>query len=481
MIAWTLAGIDSGGGAGIAADLRTFAGIGVHGCSVVCALTAQNSTAVTKVEYPSVAMVRAQMRALATDLPPRAIKTGMLGSAEILSCVSEELASLGAPVICDPVLVSSSGRTLLDESARAVLVKDILPQVHLLTPNLPEVEALIGTLPISDSEIEAAACQLRSMGPQAVFIKGGHQQGDWSQDYYQDASQGFWISSPRQKTTHGHGTGCTLASAIAGRIAYGDNCADAVVWAKAFLNEGLARAVSVGSGPGPVVQGPWPTQERYLPILTTTADGVKQSLSVPDTRCRALGFYPLVDRASWLRKLLPLGVTTAQLRIKDLQGEALEQEIAESIALARKYDCRLFINDYWELAIRLDAYGVHLGQEDLDHVDLGKIAKAGLRLGVSTHGAAEIARVLPMGPSYIAVGPIYATGTKDVGTSPRGLQRLERWCRLLSVPVVAIGGIDLERAPSVIGAGAEGIAVISAITAAPDPEATTRRWLDLWS
>ena len=196
-------------------------------------------------------------------------------------------------------------------------------------------------------------------------------------------------------------------------------------------------------------------------------------------RCgpRALGFYPIVDRASWLRRLLPLGVSTVQLRIKDLEGDELESEVSLAVLLARHHRVRLFVNDHWELATRLRAYGVHLGQEDLVAADLERIQSAGLRLGVSTHSPEELERAVKVEPSYVALGPVYPTTLKIMPWAPQGLGRLAEWCESASRPVVAIGGITLERAEGVAACGADGIAVVSDICSHKNPEDRTRSWL----
>ena len=167
-----------------------------------------------------------------------------------------------------------------------------------------------------------------------------------------------------------------------------------------------------------------------------------------------------------------MGVRTLQLRIKDKRPEQVEQLVVEAIALGRKYDARLFINDFWQLAIKHQAYGVHLGQEDIEQADLPAIAKAGLRLGISTHGYYEILRAQALKPSYIALGHIFPTQTKAMPSQPQGLERLARYVRLLpNTPTVAIGGIDLKRAPAVWDTGVGSIAVVTAISLAADPHA----------
>lgn len=193
-----------------------------------------------------------------------------------------------------------------------------------------------------------------------------------------------------------------------------------------------------------------------------------------------LGLYPVVDSVVWIERLLGAGVRTLQLRIKDKRDDEVEADVIAAIALGRRYQARLFINDYWRLAIKHDAYGVHLGQEDLQDTDLQAIRAAGLRLGVSTHDDMEIDVALAAKPSYIALGHVFPTQTKQMPSAPQGLTQLARHiARLADYPTVAIGGISLERAPDVLATGVGSIAVVSAITAADDWQAATRQLLDL--
>ncbi|URQ60560.1 thiamine phosphate synthase [Pantoea alhagi] len=193
-----------------------------------------------------------------------------------------------------------------------------------------------------------------------------------------------------------------------------------------------------------------------------------------------LGLYPVVDSLEWIARLLDAGVRTLQLRIKDQPDAEVEPIVQQAIALGKTYQARLFINDYWQLAIKHHAYGVHLGQEDLDVADLQAIRHAGLRLGISTHDDEEIDRALAVKPSYIALGHIFPTQTKLMPSSPQGLQQLKRHlARLEDIPTVAIGGISLERAPDVLACGVGSIAVVSAITKAADWRDATQQLLAL--
>ncbi|WP_279026385.1 thiamine phosphate synthase [Gibbsiella quercinecans] len=193
-----------------------------------------------------------------------------------------------------------------------------------------------------------------------------------------------------------------------------------------------------------------------------------------------LGLYPVVDSVEWIERLLGAGVTTLQLRIKDQQEAQVEDDIAAAIALGKRSNARVFINDYWQLAIKHQAYGVHLGQEDLDSADLAAIHRAGLRLGVSTHDDAELKRAIAVRPSYIALGHIFPTQTKEMPSAPQGLAELKRHVSGLSgYPTVAIGGISIDRVPGVLACGVGSIAVVSAITQAADWRAATAELLRL--
>ena len=175
-----------------------------------------------------------------------------------------------------------------------------------------------------------------------------------------------------------------------------------------------------------------------------------------------LGAYPLVDRADKLEILFSLGITTAQLRVKDLKNEALEKEIIKAIEISNKYNARLFINDFWELAIKHKAYGIHLGQEDLIDADLEAIHKANIRLGLSTHTTKEIEMALEIEPSYLAIGPIFETTSKIVNYDTVGIEELKKWSQNVPYPIVAIGGINLDNIQDIIEIpSVNGIAMIS--------------------
>lgn len=193
-----------------------------------------------------------------------------------------------------------------------------------------------------------------------------------------------------------------------------------------------------------------------------------------------LGLYPVVDSVEWIARLLEAGVRTIQLRIKDKSDETVEADIAAAIELGKRYEARLFINDYWQLAIKHHAYGIHLGQEDMDVANLDAIRDAGLRLGLSTHDNMEMDRALMARPSYIALGHVFPTHTKQMPSAPQGLSQLAAHIKTLGdYPTVAIGGISIERVSAVLATGVGSVAVVSAITQAADWRAATAQLLEL--
>lgn len=189
-------------------------------------------------------------------------------------------------------------------------------------------------------------------------------------------------------------------------------------------------------------------------------------------------FYPIVESVAWLDRLLPLGIRLVQLRIKNLQGEALRAEISRGRDLCAAAGCQLVVNDYWRDAIDLGCDLVHLGQEDLDLADLPAIRRAGIRLGLSTHDHAELDRALALAPDYVALGPVYPTVLKAMRFAPQGLERVAEWKKLVGeTPLVAIGGFSVERAAGAFTAGADIVSAVTDITLNTDPEARTRAWL----
>lgn len=251
-VALTIAGSDSGGGAGIQADLKTFAALGVHGTSVLTALTAQNTLTVTAIHDVPQDFIRAQLEAVVTDLHPAAAKTGMLSTPQTIATVAGSIRELAIPnLVVDPVMVAKGGAKLLRDDAVEALRSLLLPLATVITPNLPEAEVLLGRSIATLEERRAAARDLRALGAQAVVVKGGHAEGD-ATDVLFDGADFVELRSERIPTGNTHGSGCVFSAAITAGLARGLSVREAVADAKRFITEAIRASLDVGRGHGPV-------------------------------------------------------------------------------------------------------------------------------------------------------------------------------------------------------------------------------------
>ena len=251
--ALTIAGSDSGGGAGIQADLKTFSALGVFGMTAITAVTVQNTKGVDGFEELSPATVADQIRAVAGDIGVDAAKTGMLASAAIVDAVAEAAADVHLPnLVVDPVFVSKHGHPLLADDAVDALRRSIMPLATLVTPNLAEAAGLAGFEVGTRDDMRRAAAAILALGPRAVLMKGGHLEGDRAADLFADGDREEWLEADRIDTPHTHGTGCTLSAAITASLARGASLGEAVRTGKAFVTEAIRHALSLGDGIGPV-------------------------------------------------------------------------------------------------------------------------------------------------------------------------------------------------------------------------------------
>ena len=470
-----ISGNDPMGLAGNHADLRAFAAMQVHAATVITATTAQNQHDFFALNALSHEAFRSQLAAVAKQDIFRVVKLGLIAN------LSQAEAILGSGIlsdklcVLDPVLAATSGNITQTEE-RIAAIKLLMPEVDVVTPNHQEVLAMLGLTVETHAARVQAAQGFMQLGARAVLIKGGH--GDQlGEDFFYSEEISFYLSHPACTPAYSRGTGCALASLIAASLARQASVPDAVVMAKMQIDAGFQHKFKIDDDSGSLALQPWqdhvdfdPSQalQVRLPVLY----GKPFETSLDFKPCAGpLGLYPVVDRAHWLDTLLPLGIKIIQLRVKDLQGEALKQEIEQAIKIARQYDAKLFINDYWQLAIECEAYGVHLGQEDLAVADLQAISAAGVRLGLSSHCFFEVARAKTIKPSYIAFGPVYETQSKDMPWIPQGPNGLKYWrAHLPQIPMVAIGGIHGERFTRVKDMGVDAIAMISAITEAENPQ-----------
>ena len=505
-VVWSIAGSDSGGGAGIQADLATMNDLACHACTVITTLTAQSSVAVNLVEPVSDEMLLAQLDTLLQDLPPKAIKIGLLANQRQIDLLCRWLAldlhdhkkrsGTEVAVILDPVMIASCGDRLAGDDTRL----DFTPfkvLLTLITPNAFELGELVGQTLTDMSQYHQAAKDLSLSLDTNVLAKGGDKGPAWRSDAAQDIfvctraaacsemhqQRSFLLSSQRITSNNNHGTGCTLSSAIASVMASGFVLHDAIVVAKAYVSAGIKHSYRVGGGPGPLARTGWPRDLSNFPKISSLDAGPSLPRGIKfkaiDER---LGLYPVVSDLPLLETLLRAGAKTIQLRIKDENDPQLEDKIAQAIVLGRDYQAKVFINDYWELALKHNAYGVHLGQEDLYDADLKRIADAQMALGISSHSYFELLLASQITPSYIALGHIFPTTTKVMPSAPQGLMKLQHYVDLFKghYPLVAIGGINASRIAKVKTTGVDDIAVVRALTESEQPGATYRALSSAW-
>lgn len=504
-IIWTISGSDCSGGAGIAADIKTGHALGVEVCHLITANTVQNSTQLVSVNAVPVELLQQQIDALADDKKTNVIKIGLIANIEQMHWLATVIAKLkhknsSLITVYDPVGQASVGGNF--NALSPSTLTPLLKQIDIITPNLAEAKILATAT--GDSKVLAKKIS-QKFGINAVIVKGGHSEENIAdadtcvdvcvyqlntikQDNQDKTVENisYQLNSPRIASHYSHGGGCTFASALAAFLAQGYLLRDAFTLSKAFINQGLAASeqLSTLNGHqyyGAFLQLSWPKQAQYFPQVNDDLLLKYQDLPAFNSLTLygdKLGLYPVIDSLYWLKRLLPLGLKIIQLRIKNLPQNELEQVIIDAIALAKNYNTRLFINDYWQLAIKHGAYGVHIGQEDLANADLAQIQHAGLRLGISTHGCYEFLLAQQLQPSYLAIGAIFPTKTKDMTGQIQGIENLKQLLALrlrqqdenTHIPIVAIGGINLERAPEVIATGVDSIAVVTAITKAENPE-----------
>ncbi|MCW3171957.1 bifunctional hydroxymethylpyrimidine kinase/phosphomethylpyrimidine kinase [Shewanella subflava] len=560
-IVWTIAGSDSGGGAGIQADLATIQDLDCHACTVITTLTAQNSVNVTSVEAVSEAMLLAQLDTLKLDMPPDAIKIGLMANQQqvnqlakwLKDCFAKEA---GIPIILDPVMVATTGQRL---SQVAVDFSPFRGVVSVITPNQSELitlacdvqqqadeqQVLIQGKPLASNRLLSLAdhemdlAQMVSMAQQVshffdchLVAKGGDAkwQADKAMDVYvcQHVAGGsiehnnsvFILSSERIDTDNNHGSGCRLSSAIASFLAQDFVLHDAVVLAKAYVTQGLKHGIKMGEGAGYLSKTGWPSTLNVMPHIVQLTGPSRQSVLLDNASIEQLvsqstsqktqlafkqlslplEVYPVVSNVSMLTLLLQAGCKTLQLRLKqdinccdkgigfeNEQQKAfwIEQQVANAIELGRKYNAQLFINDHWQLALKYGAFGVHLGQEDALSADLAVLAQNNIALGLSSHSYFEILLATQVNPSYIALGHIFATTTKNIPSDPQGIGKLARYCSLLKdhFPTVAIGGITSEKLSDIAVTGVDDVAVVRAVTQARNPvvayQALNQQWQSL--
>lgn len=482
----TIAGSDSGGGAGVPADLRTFAALGVFGACAVTAITAQNSMGVQGVWPVPAEQIAAQLQAVGDDYALDAVRIGMLGSAGAVEAVAAFLEQFRPPhVVLDPVLASTGGTPLLEATGRVLLIERLLPLVELVTPNLPEAGALSGHPVATDAEIKAAARWFVERGAGAALLKGGHRRGAPRDLLLTREGPGTWLVGERAQAFGGsgareeeaagsgvHGTGCVLAAAIAARLAQGRELLEAVREGKRFVEAAIRGAVRPGRGaplrsssPGcaePLAGAQLferDAEERHAERLAL----LRGVYVVTDSMLRTDRDAAAVAEAAFAG-----GACAVQLREKHMATPALLALARELGKRARAAGVLFLVNDRVDIALAADTDGAHVGPEDLPPAEARRLLGPDRLLGVSVETVEEARAAAPYA-SYFGVGAIFGSRTKaDAGAAVTPARIREIRAAVPGIPIVAIGGIDAGTIAEVAEAGAEAAAVVSAVVTAPD-------------
>lgn len=506
---WLIGGSDCSALAGIQADLATAQDLDVPAATVLTAVTAQHNGAVLAINPVTPAALQSQLDALtAAGQPlPVAIKIGLVPDLATLALLSDWLGRFKHQhphiwIIVDPVQVASCGDVLqrLSPSTFAPL----LALTDVLTPNGPELRALAGLA--ADADAELAVQLLLAQGVKAIWCKDGHGSDVMLREslyLHPAATQAFklWpaqarnntlpagapqsplqLEKPRQ-TGSWRGTGCSFATALACALAQPMLLPDALVLASLYLLQCLQRPATkpylLGRAGWPLALQPQDQITLRGPLAGVACTSTTGFASLQ----QAPGIYPVVSSFSQLFDVAAAGLRTVQLRLKTGSEEQLRQSLRVAIAFGQEHQLQLFINDHWQLALELGAYGVHLGQEDLQSADLAAIQRAGLRLGISTHGYLELLQALQIRPSYIALGHLFATPTKDMPSIPQGLRLVglqQQLCQQQQIPAVAIGGINASHLQALRAMGLSGVAMVRAVVASDDIRATCQQLQSLW-
>ncbi|KAL3698551.1 hypothetical protein R1sor_012627 [Riccia sorocarpa] len=477
----TVAGSDSGGGAGIQADIKTCAALGVFCTTAITALTAQNTIGVQGIYPVPVDFLAKQLQSVLSDIGADVVKTGMLPSAECIETLCSVLDSFPVrAVVVDPVMVSTSGDELAGAGILDALGKKLLPRTDVLTPNLPEASKLLGGASVTTlEEMRKAAVEIHKMGPRYVLIKGGHLSGsDDMVDILYDGSEMHEYHASRIESRNTHGTGCSLASAIAAELAKGSHIRQAVQAAKEYVKETMQRSRELRLGGGS--QGPL----NHLHRLNHW-ESLGRSHFKPDS----LLLYAVTDSSMnkhWgrstsdaVKAVIEGGATIVQIREKEAESGDFLKEAEASLKVAREYGVPLVINDRLDIALACDADGVHLGQSDVPITRARAILGPNKIIGVSCKTPEQAQRAWEEGADYIGSGGVYPTNTKQ-NNKTIGVEGLRKVCEASPLPVVAIGGIKENNVKEVMASPRpkqlQGVAVVSGLFNQPDVQVAAKHF-----
>ena len=466
-IIWSIAGSDCSSYAGIQADIKTANNLSVHCYSIISAVTSQNSKKLVSIMPTNNQLFTDQIAILHNGYRPTVVKSGMIANEEQAITLSKYLnKNSDIFYICDPVSISSSGSELCSDRTKKTIKSLLFPRANLLTPNLHEAIEISN---INHNNIhEIAKKIIKDYKCSSVLIKGGHIDETESTDLYATNDTYFSISHKRNYNHNNiRGTGCALSTAIASEISKGLNIYESIFNAKQYISYQIKNAININDK-NSIMRHINITSKDYPTLPNIYSDKnlkMNYNFSNPET---TIGLYPIVNEPEKIHSFSNTPVKIVQLRVKNKTHDIINREIKKAVAICKQYNIKLFVNDYWELAIKHKAYGVHLGQKDITAIALKKISDHGLYLGISTHSRFELALALSISPSYIALGPIYKSNTKsNLISLDHGISKIREWKYYLkNIPLVAIGGIKLEHMNNIYNAGANGIAVIEFLSKA---------------
>uniref|UniRef100_A0A0E0BPZ7 Uncharacterized protein n=1 Tax=Oryza glumipatula TaxID=40148 RepID=A0A0E0BPZ7_9ORYZ len=476
----TVAGSDSGGGAGIQADIKACAALGAYCSSVVTAVTAQNTAGVQGIHVVPEEFIREQLNSVLSDMSVDVVKTGMLPSIGVVRVLCESLKKFAVKaLVVDPVMVSTSGDTLSESSTLSVYRDELFAMADIVTPNVKEASRLLGGVSLRTvSDMRNAAESIYKFGPKHVLVKGGDMlESSDATDVFFDGKEFIELHAHRIKTHNTHGTGCTLASCIASELAKGATMLHAVQVAKNFVESALHHSKDLVIGNGP--QGPF---DHLFKLKCPPYNVGSQPSFKPDQ----LFLYAVTDSGmnkKWGRSIkeavqaaIEGGATIVQLREKDSETREFLEAAKACMEICKSSGVPLLINDRVDIALACNADGVHVGQSDMSAHEVRELLGPGKIIGVSCKTPAQAQQAWNDGADYIGCGGVFPTSTK-ANNPTLGFDGLKTVCLASKLPVVAIGGINASNAGSVMELGLpnlKGVAVVSALFDRPSVVAETR-------
>lgn len=484
----TIAGSDSSGGAGIQADIKTMSANGVFAMSVITAITAQSTQGVFAIEDISPSMIKKQISVIFDDIDVNVIKIGMVSKIESINAIAESLREIRdlPPIVLDPVMISKNGFKLLSDDAKNTLINSLIPFATLITPNILEAEEITGRKILTVDHMKEAAKDILKLGPKAVLIKGGHLEGD-AIDVLYDGREFTLFKEERVANNNTHGTGCTLSSAIAANIAKGLSLKDSVSLGKEYVTNAIKYGFVLGKGIGPThhfykfynnKQEFINKKEKEAEKFNILAENIenkdefnlkkKKIYLITDYR---LDFNILVEK---IKLALESGVRIVQYRAKEKSTRTMCKEAKVLKSLCDKYGAIFIINDRVDIALAVDAHGVHLGQDDMKVSFAKKILSKGKIIGATAHNEEEAIEAINEGATYLGVGALYKSRSKD-NTVDLSIKTLEKIREITKKPIYGIGGITPYNITEDIKKNVDGVAIVSAIFESDNIQNTTEK------